>query len=108
MNSTARPLEERLQEMLQVAAQDVNTAAGGTALCKVSATGIQGQSVKYFEGRWAALRDVERGLRADKDPSAIRAQWNAEYARHTTQDSGPSWVHYSAGGVDALTELLDG
>ncbi len=114
MTTAESPLIERLQEMLQAAAQDVNLAAGGRALCKVSSTGIQGQSVKYFEGRWAALREVDRGVHEGKDPNAIpviraiHSQWTSEYERHVANGSGASWVHYSAGGVDALSELLDG
>lgn len=64
-------------------------------------TSVQG--VKYFEGRWAALREVQRG----GEPKEIFNRWRLEHERHTTQGSGDAWVHYSAGGVDAIFELLD-
>ena len=93
----------RLARMLEVAEADLNAAAGGTPLCKVSMTGTTGQSVKYFEGRWAALREVARGA----DPVECFRRWREDYERHVSQDSGAAWVHYCAGGVDALFELVD-
>ena len=95
--------EIRLARMLEVAEAELAAAAGGTPLCKVSMTGSTGQSVKYFEGRWAALREVARGA----DPLVSFRRWRADYERHVSHVSGPAWIHYSAGGVDALFELVD-
>lgn len=93
----------RLARFLETAEADLHTASGGAPLCKVSMTGTTGQSVKYFEGRWAALREVQRGADAQEAFNA----WRKEYERHQQVDSGQAWLHYSAGGVDALFELLD-
>ncbi len=93
----------RLARMLEIAEAELDTAAGGGPLCKVSMTGTTAQSVKYFEGRWAALREVQRG----DDPTEAFNRWRKEYERHQHKNSGEEWVHYSAGGVDALFELLD-
>ncbi|MDA2987753.1 MAG: hypothetical protein O2815_01610 [Actinomycetota bacterium] len=93
----------RLARLLETAEADLHTASGGAPLCKVSMTGTTGQSVKYFEGRWAALREVQRGADAQEAFNA----WRKEYERHQQIDSGQAWLHYSAGGVDALFELLD-
>ena len=93
----------RLARLLETAEADLHTATGGAPLCKVSMTGTTGQSVKYFEGRWAALREVQRGADAQEAFNA----WRKEYERHQQVDSGQAWLHYSAGGVDALFELLD-
>jgi hypothetical protein len=93
----------RLARLLETAEADLHTASGGAPLCKVSMTGTTGQSVKYFEGRWAALREVQRGADAQEAFNA----WRKEYERHQQVDSGQAWLHYSAGGVDALFELLD-
>ena len=93
----------RLARLLETAEADLHTASGGAPLCKVSMTGTTGQSVKYFEGRWAALHEVQRGA----DPREAFKRWRQEYQRHQQADSGQAWLHYSAGGVDALFELLD-
>jgi len=89
--------------MLEQAEAELNTATQGAPLCKVSMTGTNAQSVKYFEGRWAALREVQRGA----DPHEAFNRWRLDYERHLAQDSGPAWVHYRAGGVDALFDLIE-
>lgn len=93
----------RLARLLAEAEADLAAAAGGAPLCKVSATGTTGQSVKYFEGRWAALREVHRGT----DPAESLLAWQREHERHHHQGSGPAWLQYTAGGVDALSDLVD-
>lgn len=93
----------RLAKMLETAEADLTNASAGAPLCKVSMTRTTGQSVKYFEGRWAALREVQRGADVQE---ALNA-WRLEYERHRDGAAGPAWLHYSAGGVDALFELLD-
>ena len=96
-------IELRLARMLEQAEADLHTATKGAPLCKVSMTGTSGQSVKYFEGRWAALREVQRGA----DPQARFNDWRRDYERHQAEDAGAAWLQYSAGGVDALFDLLD-
>ncbi len=100
-------IELRLARMLEQAEAELHTATKGAPLCKVSMTGTSGQSVKYFEGRWAALREVQRGTPRGIEPRDIFNKWRLEYERHVERRSGESWVHYSAGGVDAIFELLD-
>lgn len=92
----------RLSSMLDDAVLDLQNATQGAPLCKVSVTGITGQTVKYFEGRWSALREVQRG----SEPYETLDRWQQEYRMHEDRGSGEAWLHYSAGGVDALTELL--
>ncbi len=89
--------------MIEAAEADLTTASAGAPLCKVSMTGTTGQSVKYFEGRWAALREVQRGADAKDTLDA----WRQEYERQRDAAAGPAWLQYRAGGVDALFELLD-
>jgi len=91
-----------LARMLEVAEADLQAATGGAPLCKASQTGTTNQSVKYFEGRWAALREVHRGA----DPRESFHRWRREHEAHIAKGAGQDWVHYSAGGVDALFELL--
>lgn len=92
----------RLARMLEQAEAELDTATRGNPLCKTSMKGTTGQTIKYFEGRWAALREVQRG----SDANAAFHEWRREYERHQQQESGAAWLHYSAGGVDALFELL--
>lgn len=101
MSATVDPV--RLAKLIETAEADLTKASGGAPLCKVSMTGTTGQSVKYFEGRWAALREVQRGADAKEAFNA----WRQEYERHRDAAAGPAWLQYSAGGVDALFELLD-
>lgn len=91
-----------LARLLEIAEADLQAASGGAPLCKVSQTGTNGQGVKYFEGRWAALREVQRG----SEPREAFQRWRQSHEKHLTQGSSPDWVSYSAGGVDALFELL--
>jgi hypothetical protein len=50
---------------------------------------------------------VQREGPRGADPRDIFNKWRVEYERHVERRSGESWVHYSAGGVDAIFELLD-
>ena len=93
---------QRLRRLLDMATTDLQSAAGGSPLCKVSMTGTTHQSVKYFEGRWAALHEVQKGA----DAQAALDAWRSEYRRHQDMASADAWLHYAAGGVDALSELL--
>lgn len=93
----------RLARLLEQAEADLQSATNGAPLCKVSQTGTTGQDVKYFEGRMAALREVKRGA----DAHERFRHWHREYERHRDRASGDAWLQYTAGGVDALFELLD-
>lgn len=90
---------------------------GGQSLCGRSTDTRPVSGVKYYEGMAAALADARRavcgqpGLRGEDDASrlalhAIRARWTEE--SHWPGCTGPDWVDYLAGGLDALTQLLDG
>lgn len=93
----------RLARLLEHAEADLQVSTNGAPLCKVSTTGVQGQGVKYFEGRWAALREVHRG----QDARETFHQWRRQFEKHRDQGSSDAWIHYYAGGVDALFELLE-
>ena len=93
----------KLAQLFEVAEADLAAASGGQALCKVSVTGTTGQTVKYFEGRWAALREVSRGA----DPVQAFRRWRSDHERYVESGAGSAWVHYTAGGTDALFELID-
>lgn len=93
----------RLSTLLEQAESDLQAATGGAPLCRPSSTSTRQQSIKYFEGRWAALREVARGDDADQALS----RWQESYRTHQDRGSATDWVQYAAGGVDALTELSE-
>jgi hypothetical protein len=93
----------KLARLLEVAEADLAAAADGQPLCKVSMTGTTGQAMKYFEGRWAALREISRGA----DPIEAFRRWRGDHEHYVKSGAGPAWVHYTAGGTDALFELID-
>lgn len=93
----------KLAHLIEEAEADLQAATGGSPLCKVSTTGTTGQGVKYFEGRWAALREVARGA----DAHEVFHSWRREHETHLARGSSQDWIHYSAGGVDAVFELLN-
>ena len=67
--------------------------------------------IKYPEGAWSALREVKRAARSGADIEAVaiitRDRWRADLASHEQRGSGPDWIAYLTGGVDALDALLD-
>ena len=101
----------RVQTALDSAAAALDTAAGSSSLCSLSRSGVPMPGVKYPEGAWAALRDAQRALRSGGDPraqiSAVRDRWGADLASHEQRGSGPDWIAYLTGGVDALDGVLD-
>jgi len=93
----------KLARLLEVAEADLVAASAGSSLCKVSMTGTTGQTVKYFEGRVAALREISRGA----DPVEVFRRWRSDHERYVASVAGPAWIQYTAGGTDALFELID-
>lgn len=104
-------LPDRLVALLDEAGLSMTRLAGGTAVCTFSRAGIPVPGIKYAEGGWAALREVQRataagaelGLTAATTTAAWQAHFDAAVARAQSRD----WIAYRAGGVDALSALLD-
>jgi hypothetical protein len=96
---------------VDAAARTLDAAAGSSSLCSLSRAGIAIPGIKYPEGAWAALRDAQRAVRSGGDPreqiSAVRDRWRADLASHEQRGSGPDWIAYLTGGVDALDGLLE-
>jgi hypothetical protein len=108
-------VDRRLGELVADAVHRLDAATGGAAVCTVTRSGAAVPGIKYAEGRWAALREVERAVRvssagppAAADTAAVVASvlaaWRAALD-HATARSGADWVAYRTGGVDALTDL---
>jgi hypothetical protein len=82
-------------------------ATGGGTLCRIDGD-IVG-SVKYQEGRLAAVAELQRAVRAHGDqPLALARRhldtWTAEAA--AAHDRGTAWRAYRAGGVAELAEAV--
>lgn len=101
----------RVQTALDRAAAALDAAAGSSSLCSLSRSGVPMPGIKYPEGAWAALRDAQRAIRSGGDPrgqvSAVRDRWGADLASREERASGPDWIAYLTGGVDALDGVLD-
>jgi hypothetical protein len=110
-DDTVMDVDSRLGEALARASASLDAAAGSSSLCSLSRSGVPMPGIKYPEGAWAALREVKRAGRAGGDlaerASAVRAKWQADLASHEQRGSGPDWIAYLTGGVDALDGLLD-
>ena len=101
----------RVQTALDCAAAALDAAAGSSSLCSLSRSGVPMPGVKYPEGAWAALRDAQRALRSGGDQQgqiwAVRDRWRADLVSHERRGSGPDWIAYLTGGIDALDGVLE-
>lgn len=101
-----------LDRHIAQAEETLSAAAGSSSLCTVSRSGIPMPGVKYPEGSWIALRDVRRSARTlgtvESAIVDVKAQWGADLSRHAQARSGPDWIAYLTGGIDALDALADG
>lgn len=94
---------DRLTRLRDEALRDLEQASGGAPLCRVSATGTQGQTIKYFEGRYAVLTEL---LRADRELwASIATAWEERLGKLQSERAGKAWIMYSSGGVDALCDV---
>jgi hypothetical protein len=99
-----------LERLITAAQDDLQAASNGRALCRITASGAPAESVKYYEGTWAALRALARA--AESDPEVLRleaerllVQWQADLERWSAHENS-SWIPYCEGGVAGLTEFL--
>lgn len=104
------PDPARLERLLERAQRDLMVASGGAALCALSRGGRSVPAAKYHEGRWAALRALQRltarGGGADEADSLV-TEWREGLAGAETRGTSADWTAYYTGGVDGLTEALD-
>lgn len=83
---------------------ELERALRGASLCAVSRDPSAGaSSVKYLEGRWYTLRDLERQLDAGATLDDALAAVGEQLERRTP--SGPAWADYRAGALAALDEV---
>ncbi len=104
-------MSEILDRLLTLAEKDLQAASGGSSLCRLTASGSPGTSVKRAEGQWAALRELSRKLQDTQDDYRttaleISAKWNSDLD-HWSNDPRSSWVPYRQGGVEALERFIE-
>lgn len=99
---------DALEIALNEATTALDAAAGSSSLCSLSRSGVPMPGIKYPEGAWTALREVKRsGDDVTATAAAVRAKWQADLDRYVERGSGPDWIAYLTGGIDALDALLD-
>jgi hypothetical protein len=102
---------QALAELVEAATTSLQECSSGGSLCALGRTGERAAVVKYAEGRWAALREVQRACRADADLAAVVQQlaqpWIVHQERLRARGVDGDWLAYRRGGVDALTELAE-
>lgn len=100
-----------LQAHLAEAEDRLQRRGNGAAVCAPARAGVAAPGLKYAEGGWAALRQVQRavlgGVPAAAALTAVVDQWTEDLARRRSQGAGPDWIWYRAGGLDALEGLAD-
>jgi hypothetical protein len=90
-------------------------ATGGQSLCALSRGTGPVPAVKYYEGMAAALAEARRAIRRLQDSPPqdgatsqvlrdLRDRWLTQ--SRGPGRTGPSWVGYLAGGVDASERLV--
>ena len=94
-----------LDELTDRAQAELEAALRGASLCAVSRDPSAGATtVKYLEGRWYTLRDVQRRLdvQACSLDAAIEAV-ESESQRRTP--AGDAWRDYARGAASALADV---
>jgi hypothetical protein len=108
------PPASSLDELVEDAMRRLDEASGGAAVCTFTKAGTPVPGIKYAEGRWAALREVQRarrrapaGASTDDLVASALATWQTALDRAVDTGAGADWLAYRHGGVDALHDLAD-
>lgn len=102
------PEADLLTARRSAAERDLVAATGGGAVCRVDGDVVG--TVKFEEGRLAAVAELQRAVRAHERDGALDLArrhletWTAEAA--AVEDRGTAWRAYRAGGVAELTETV--
>lgn len=99
-----------LDQLVEAAARALDSATGSAAVCTFTRSGTPVPGIKYAEGRWAALREVQRrvgkGASYDDAVRTGREEWSTALETLLLRGAGSDWVAYRTGGVDALDEIV--
>lgn len=98
-----------LDEWLNQATELLQGRSGGQALCTFTKAGMSVPGMKYAEGRWAALREVQRAVRGGTDvveaASIAAIAWSEQLDVLNRRGAGKDWIAYRSGGIDVLADL---
>lgn len=90
-----------LREQAEV---ELERALRGASLCAVSRDPSAGaSSVKFLEGRWYTLRDLERQLEKGSSLEEALDAVAGQIGQRTP--TGPAWEDYRSGAMSALAEV---
>ena len=103
-------MTEILEQLLDLAEQELQSASGGSSLCRLTASGSPGAAVKRAEGQWAALKELARKQQQGCDDylstaRQIKERWTHDLD-HWSIDPRSSWVPYRQGGIEALERFI--
>ncbi len=100
-----------LDTLVAEAAADLQGVDHGAPVCAADRANRQVAGLKHTEGRWAALRGVQREAARGADLAdaldRARARWQADLDLHRARESGRDWIAYCTGGVEALDQLAE-
>ncbi|MCB0913074.1 MAG: hypothetical protein KDB60_15805 [Propionibacteriaceae bacterium] len=107
----SRSATEFLDALVARAADDLQGVDCAAPVCVADRANRPVAGVKHNEGRWAALRGVQREAGRGHDLAEAvdraRARWRADLRRHEERESGRHWIDYCVGGVEALDEFAE-
>lgn len=109
--SSSLTLHDRIARGLAHASEDMQRLAGGAAVCTFTRSGRAVPGIKYAEGRWAALRELQRLTAGTDDEQTTgtiaerTAAWQSQLDALVHRGAGTDWIAYRTGGVDALHGL---
>lgn len=108
-------LLQALEDRHLACAATLGGYTGGAGMCQIHKEGRVTGGLKYHEGRLVVLGEIIRQFKRMSPFDAGEAamilknegeKWQAQLARHQFKEQPAiSWVAYSQGGVDAVTEI---
>ena len=102
-------MTDPLDRLIAEAARTIEAETGSATACTLHRDGRVTGGLKYAEGRLVALREIQRALAAGDPVEPIRSRWQDEHDRRRAADlPSPPWVSYATGGLEAVTEVLEG
>lgn len=96
-----------LREILADAGRAMEQASGGASVCSFTKSGVSVPSLKYAEGRWAALRELRSQGADHASAERLGAAWHEQLTALETRGASRDWLAYRSGGVDALAEFAE-
>jgi hypothetical protein len=95
-----------VDSLVDRAQAELESALHGASLCAVSRDPSAGATtVKYLEGRWYTLRDIQRRLEAGEYDSLSAAADDVEAENTRRTPNGDAWRDYTQGAASALADV---